>query len=110
MPTLFCCSITVLVDLQDDAIGTIVKAGLSITDLDVSNSGLITLTCNVTKAVASPVSVISLFPVLYILIIMVNLLAGHEYMYSIVKSYYTVLYMTVLTNCGIEKKTFIYTY
>ena len=101
-----------LVDLQDDAIGTIVKAGLSITDLDVSNSGLITLTCNVTKAVASPVSVISLFPVLYIPIIMVNLLAGHEYMYhnSIVTSYYTVLYMIVLTNCGIEKKTFIYTY
>lgn len=100
-----------LVDLQDDAIGTIVKAGLSVTDLDVSNAGLITLTCNVTKAAAGPVSVISLFPVLYIFtIIMVNLLDGHEYVYnnSNVTSYYTVLYMTVLTNCGIEKKTFIY--
>nr|XP_022319460.1 cadherin-23-like isoform X1 [Crassostrea virginica] len=39
---------------EDDAIGTIVKAGLSVTDLDVSNSGLITLTCNVTKATAGP--------------------------------------------------------
>nr|XP_034314660.1 cadherin-87A isoform X2 [Crassostrea gigas] len=39
---------------EDAAIGTVAYDSLVITDLDVSNSGLITLVCNTTKAAASP--------------------------------------------------------